>query len=174
MSEQETVFAAFMATAAAAPDNPFLCVPPAQGRSYHPDGVELTYAETRERVLECQTRYADAGYGHGHRVGLLLDNRPEFFFHYLALNGLGVGIVPINTDYRHDELLYLMDHSEAEVAVSLPERTRDLEAVARERRKPLPVVAPDLGDLARPGPPPLQPAPGADTECSLLYTSGTT
>ena len=174
MSEQGTVFAAFMATAAAAPDNPFLCVPPAQGRSYHPDGVELTYAETRERVLECQTRYADAGYGHGHRVGLLLDNRPEFFFHYLALNGLGVGIVPINTDYRHDELLYLMDHSEADVAVSLPERTRDLEAVARERRKPLPVVAPDLGDLARPGPPPLQRAPGADTECSLLYTSGTT
>ncbi len=48
MSEKGTVFAAFMATAAAAPDNPFLCVPSAQGRSYHPDGVELTYAETRE------------------------------------------------------------------------------------------------------------------------------
>src|SRR5204863_2466909 len=115
-----------------------------------------------------------AGYGHGHRVGLLLDNRPEFFFHYLALNGLGVGIVPINTDYRHDELLYLMDHSEADLAVSLPERTRDLEAVARERRKPLPVVAPDLNGLPRPGPAPRSGSPGLDTECSLLYTSGTT
>ena len=59
MSEHETVFAACMATAAAAPDNAFLCVPPAPGRSYHPNGVELTYAETRERVLECQARYAD-------------------------------------------------------------------------------------------------------------------
>src|SRR6266436_10154305 len=160
MGDGETVFAAFMATAAAAPDNPFLCAPPGAGRAAGADSVELSYRQSREEILACRDAYATAGYGPGHRVGLLLDNRPEFFTHYLALNGLGVGIVPINPDYRHDELLYLMDHSEAEVAVSLPERTRDLEAVARERRKPLPVVAPDLGDLARPGPPTLQPAPG--------------
>jgi acyl-CoA synthetase (AMP-forming)/AMP-acid ligase II len=172
--QSDTVFAAFMATAAAAPDNAFLCVPPAAGRSYHPEGVELTYAETRDRVLACQKRYTEAGYGHGHRVGLLLDNQPEFFFHYLALNGLGVGIVPINTDYRHDELLYLMDHSEADLAVSLPERAADLEAVARERRKPLPVVAPDLDGLPLCGTGSQGAAPGVDTECSLLYTSGTT
>src|SRR5512145_2116822 len=104
MSASETVFATFMATAAAAPGHPFLCVPPGPGRAYHPDGVELTYAETRERVLDCRERYASAGYGHGHRAALLLDDRPEFFFHYLALNGLGVGIVPINPDYRHDEV----------------------------------------------------------------------
>ena len=47
MGGSETVFAAFMATAAAAPDNAFLCVPPAPGRAYHPEGVELTYAEAR-------------------------------------------------------------------------------------------------------------------------------
>ena len=29
-------------------------------------------------------------YGHGHRVGLMLENRPAFFFHWLALNALGV------------------------------------------------------------------------------------
>ena len=69
MSESDTVFEAFMATAAAAPDHPFLCVPPAAGRAYAPDGIELTYAETRDRVLACQKRYAAAGYGHGHRVG---------------------------------------------------------------------------------------------------------
>jgi acyl-CoA synthetase (AMP-forming)/AMP-acid ligase II len=176
VSDHETVFAAFMAAAAAAPEHPFLCVPPGPGRAFYPDGIEFTYGQTHERVLACRQRYAEAGYGHGHRVGLLLDNRPEFFFHYLALNGLGVSIVPINPDYRHDEVLYLMDHSEADLAVSLPERMAEIEAVARERNKPLPVVGPDLasGRLPRPGPAPRGGAPGLSTECSLLYTSGTT
>src|SRR5258706_14123626 len=136
----QTVFEAFMTTAAVAPDNVFLCAPPAAGRAYHPDGVELTYAETREAVRGMREAYAAAGYGHGHRVALLLENRPEFFFHYLALNALGCGIVPINPDYRHDEMRYQMDHSDTDLAVSLSTRVADLEAVGRERDRPLPVV----------------------------------
>ena len=171
-----TVFAAFLATADAAPDNAFLCAPPAPGRAYHPDGVEYTYAQVRAEVLRLRERYAAAGYGHGHRVALLLENRPEFFFHYLALNGLGAGIVPINPDYRHDEMLYQMDHSEADLAVSIASRVAGLEAVARERRKPLPVIAAEAlpATLPKPGPAPTAGPPGLDTECSLLYTSGTT
>src|SRR5712691_8593942 len=115
----QTVFEAFVATAEAAPDNVFLCAPPAAGRAYHPDGVEFTYGQTRAAVSKLREVYAAAGYGHGHRVALLLENRPEFFFHYLALNALGVGIVPINGDYRHDEMAYQMEHSDAELAVSI-------------------------------------------------------
>src|SRR5687768_16864431 len=135
-----TVFAAFSATAAAAPDHAFVAAPPAPGRTYHPDGVEITYGRARAEVDRLRAVYAAAGYGHGHRVALLLENRPEFFFHYLALNALGCGIVPINPDYRHDELLYQMDHSEADLAVVIGSRVADLEAVARERAKLLPVV----------------------------------
>ncbi len=176
MGESETVFAAFMATAAAAPDNAFLCVPPGAAGADHADGVEWSYRQARERILACRDVYAAAGYGHGHRVGLLLEDRPEFFAHYLALNGLGVGIVPVNPDYRLDELLYLMDHSETDLAVALPARIPDLEAVARQRGKPLPVVAPDLagGRLPHPRAAARTEAPGLATECSLLYTSGTT
>jgi acyl-CoA synthetase (AMP-forming)/AMP-acid ligase II len=172
----DTVFDAFMETAAAAPDHAFLCAPPAPGRAYHPDGVEFTYAETRERVLALREAYAAAGYGHGHRVALLLENRPEFFFHSLALNGLGVSIVPINPDYRHDEMLYQMDHSEADLAVTIASRVGDLEAVARERAKPLPVVNAELlpASLPAPGPAPRGDRPALETESSLLYTSGTT
>ena len=171
-----TVYEAFMTTAAAAPDNAFLVVPPAPARAYHPHGVEFTYRETRAEVLRLRESYGAAGYGHGHRVALLLENRPEFVFHYLALNGLGCSIVPVNPDYRHDEMLYQMDHSEADLAVSIASRTADLEAVARERAKPLPVVNVEAMDamLPKPRPAPGSGAPGLDTECGLLYTSGTT
>src|SRR5438067_6571295 len=171
-----TVYETFVATAETAPDHAFLAVPPAAGRAYHPDGVELTYARTSAEVARMRELYAAAGYGHGHRVALLLENRPEFFFHYLALNSLGCGIVPINPDYRHDEMLYQMEHSEADLAVSIASRVADLEAVARARAKPLPVVGAESmpTTLPRPGPAPRPGRPGPDTECSLLYTSGTT
>ena len=165
-----------MATAAAAPDHAFLCAPPAPGRAYHPDGIELTYAQVREQVLRLREQYATAGYGHGHRVALLFENRPEFFFHYLAVNALGVGVVPVNPDYRDDELAYLLEHSDADLAVSVPERAAALAPVARERARALPVLdaATWPAALPRPGAPPRRDAPGLDTECGLLYTSGTT
>jgi crotonobetaine/carnitine-CoA ligase len=171
-----TVFGAFTATARAAPEHAFLAAPPARGRAYHPDGVEISYARALVEVERMRDVYGTAGYGHGHRVALLLENRPEFFFHYLALNALGASIVPINPDYRHEEMLYQMEHSEADLVVSIASRVADLEAVARARTKPLPVVAAEAlpPALPTPGPAPRRGTPGLDTECSLLYTSGTT
>jgi crotonobetaine/carnitine-CoA ligase len=172
----KTVYQAFTATAAAAGDHAFLCAPAAPDRSYHPEGVEFTYASARVEIERLRAAYATAGFGHGHRVALLLENRPEFFFHYLALNALGCGIVPINPDYRHDELCYQMEHSEADLAVVISSRVGDLQAVARARAKPLPVVDalrwPDTLPMARVAP--RGGEPGLDSECSLLYTSGTT
>src|SRR6266850_219906 len=171
-----TVFAAFAATADAAPDHAFVAAPPAPGRAYHPDGVEITYGRARAEVERMRTVYAAAGYGYGHRVALLLENRPEFFFHYLALNALGCGIVPINPDYRHDEMLYQMEHSDADLAVVVAGRVADLHAVARDRASPLPVVNAEDWPASLPMPrvAPRGGAPGLGTECSLLYTSGTT
>ena len=172
----ETVFDTFDRTARAAPDHVFLCAPPAGGRAYHPDGVEFTYGQTRQAAEALRDAYRTAGYGHGHRVALLLENRPEFFFHFLALNALGVSIVPVNPDYRHDEMLYLMEHSEADLAVVTGSRVVDLERVARERAKPLPVVDAERwpARLPAPGAPPRMDPPGVGSETSLMYTSGTT
>src|SRR5438094_3752392 len=73
-------------------------------------------------------------------------------------------------------MLYQMEHSEADVVVSIAGRLADLEAVARARARPLPVVSAEPRSLAlpRPGAPPRGGRPGLDSECSLLYTSGTT
>jgi acyl-CoA synthetase (AMP-forming)/AMP-acid ligase II len=172
----DTVAQAFAATAAQNGELPFLIVPARSDREWHPAGVELSYAAVAGAVIRLRARYAAAGYGPGHRVALLLENRPEFLFHYLALNGLGVGIVPVNPDYRHDEVAYVLGHSEAELAVVLPHRVADLEDAAKTCARP-PAIT-DALDLPAALPPPAAPAhgdaPDLDAECALLYTSGTT
>jgi acyl-CoA synthetase (AMP-forming)/AMP-acid ligase II len=170
----ETVAQAFAETAAAGGSNPFLIVPAPAGAAA--SGALTTYAEAVRTIAALQVRYRAAGYGHGHRIALLLENRPEFFFHYLALNGLGAGIVPINPDYRRDEVAYLLEHSEAELAVVLPERVDDVRAAAASCARPVPVVdAFGLpAELPRPAAPARAGEPDLETECALLYTSGTT
>jgi len=171
-----TVAEAFAATAARYGAHPFLIVPPRAGRDWSPDGAEMGYAAAAQAVAGLQAGYRRAGFGPGHRVALLLENRPAFFLHYLALNGLGAGIVPINPDYRHDEIAYLLDHSEAQLVVALPQRVADLAEVAAGLARPAPVVdalAPPAG-LPRPMSPAQPGAPGLESECALLYTSGTT
>ena len=131
---------------------------------------ELSYADTLTEVDAVAARYRSAGYGAGHRVALLLENRPQFLLHFLALNALGASIVPINPDYRAGELRHVLTHSEAVLAVVLPERVqalRDLELPA------LQLCTPDDGLPAAPSRAELRVA-GLDSECALLYTSGTT
>jgi acyl-CoA synthetase (AMP-forming)/AMP-acid ligase II len=171
-----TVAEAFAATAVAHGEHPFLIVPARADRDWHPGGAELSYAAAAAETASLRERYRRAGFGHGHRIALLLENRPEFFFHYLALNGLGVGIVPINPDYRHDEMHYLLEHSEAELAVVLPHRVVEMGKVAAELARPIPVVdALALpAELPRPKTARRPETAGLDTECALLYTSGTT
>ncbi len=171
-----TVFQAFTATAHRSPDAAFFCVPADDGRDYHPDGAEFTYDEVLTAVLAMKARYEAAGYGHGHRVALLLENRPEFFHHYLALNALGVSIVPVNPDYRQDEMTYQLGHSDAALVIALSNRVSDCEAAAADTETRPPVLDAFAlpAELPGSGPAPRQGAPGHDTECALLYTSGTT
>jgi len=75
-------------------------------------------------------RYREAGYGHGHRAGLMLESRPAFFFHWLALNALGVSVVPMSSEWRRAELEYLVGHSEICVAVVPEGRERELRCAA--------------------------------------------
>ena len=113
----ETVFELFEAAALRVPEGGCLGAPPMTGRPYHPEGVEIGYREARERVAALSALYRAAGYGRGHRVALLLENRPDFHLNWWALNALGCGIVPINPAYRRDEMVYLLDHSEAALVV---------------------------------------------------------
>ena len=135
-----TAFTAFENTARAHPGKSFLHVPT--------EKLELSYAHAQERIAEIAKLYARRGYRHGHRVALKLPNCAAFLLHFLALNSLGIAVVPVNPDYQRTELDYVITHSEAALVV-------------------------DAGALTSFDPPTAPPAGDAD-ECALLYTSGTT
>jgi acyl-CoA synthetase (AMP-forming)/AMP-acid ligase II len=170
-----TVAEAFAASEQRFGAQPFLCVLAETAAVYGVPAGETTYAEMQARVRPLRATYAAAGYGHGHRVGLLLENRPDFFLHWFALNGLGVSVVPINADLRAAELEYLVGHSEIALAVAPSSRHDALRAAARAAQRTLPLIdaagappqAPFAAPLARS-------APNERSECALLYTSGTT
>jgi len=158
------------------PDHSAYSVPPMAGRSYHPDGWEVTYRDTLSQVDQMKAVYAQAGYGIGHRVAILFEQRPEFVFHYFALNALGVSVVPINPDYRVEEIQYVVEHSESSLIVGVDSRAQDLDGVvkllggacSRVSFDHFPAQLPASRTKALAG------EPNAETEAALLYTSGTT
>ena len=173
-----SVHALFVSTAARAPQADFLCTEALTAQAYGIEAGTTSWGDALAAVTALRAAYAGAGYGHGHRVGLLLENRPAFLFHWFALNALGVSVVPINTEMRAAELEYLVAHSGIALAVTLPQRAADLRAAAQRAGVNLDAVALTGSGFAPPPPP--SPAPhaaraiGLDTECALLYTSGTT
>jgi len=170
-----TVYQRFTQTAEQWPDQPFLCVLPETAKIYNIDSGELSYRAAQEKIENLAAQYRQAGYGHGHRVGLLLENRPAFFLHWFALNALGVSVVPINADLRAAELEYLIGHSEITLAVALPERHTMLRAAAAAVKQPLGIIADGQTPPAPTSAAPLaNQTPNDQTECALLYTSGTT
>ncbi len=166
-----TVFDFFMRTADAFPGRPFVTVLEETARIYRIEPGVTTYGEMAGRVADLRGSYKEAGYGKGHRVGLLLENRPAFFEHWLALNSLGASIVPINPDLRAGELSYLCSHSEICLSVAIPERHDALRQAGSESG--ISVIG--VGDQIPAAHSPASVQSGdADDEAALLYTSGTT
>jgi acyl-CoA synthetase (AMP-forming)/AMP-acid ligase II len=138
-------------------------------RTYGIAAGTLSYGETAHAVAALAARYRASGYGMGHRVGLMLENRPAMFLHWFALNGLGASVVPLSPDLRPPELGYLIRHSGICLAVGaqvhvpkLHEAAGGCAVVADDA--PLPSAQYAARDAA----------PGPATECALAYTSGTT
>jgi acyl-CoA synthetase (AMP-forming)/AMP-acid ligase II len=172
----DTVYSAFAESARRHPGNEFLFIPESAAAGWANKRLVYTYAEAGAEIEKLRQRYAAAGIGAGHRVAILLENRDCFFFHWLALNAVGASIVPINPDYRHEELAYLLAHSEAVLAVTLPHRKADLARAAAAIERPVPVVEADTIAAGVPEVPPAPPVslPPRRREAGLLYTSGTT
>lgn len=119
VDDHSTIGETFVRAAQAYPDKPFLAVPANSARAYDPTGKNISYGEAAKTVRELMRVYAAAGYGVGHRISLLIENRPEHMLHKLAMNALGVCCVPLNPDHRARELAYVLDHACVDMVVVL-------------------------------------------------------
>ncbi len=84
--------------------------------------------------------------------------------------------MPINPDYRTQETAYLLDHSSVDLALVLASRREQLARAMTDAGRTIPVVVleefgPSLPSPARPA---RADAVAAESEASVLYTSGTT
>jgi len=174
--DDTTIAVAFAAAVGAHADRPFLAVPANEERAYLPSGLEMSYGEAGQRVEELAGLYRRAGYGVGHRVATLLENRPEHVLHTLALNTIGVCCVPINPDYRAAEIAYLIDHSEPGLVLTLGAREASIEeALAQSVHRPNVIVSERIaGSLEKVAHAARGTRPVPETPASILYTSGTT
>src|SRR5215475_208881 len=171
-----TIGEAFAAAVAAHADRPFLTVPANPERAYLPSGYKLSYGEAGRCVEDLAALYRQRGYGIGHRVATLLENRPEHILHTLALHSLGVCCVPINPDYRAAEIAYLLHHSEPDLILMLGERQASIQqALAESAHQCAMVAAESFPDSLPPASHQAREArPSPETPASILYTSGTT
>ena len=173
----DAVYEAFRASVSRWPRNPFLHIPASACSTYAEGPLEYSYEQAFSEIEALRECYRDAGFGAGMRVALLLENRPGFFFHWFALNALGVSVVPLNPEYRASEMGFLLAHSESVAAIALSERVAAVKAAAEAGgvsipvfdesrvRQGLPRIAERIDSRA---------IVGRDAECGLLYTSGTT
>jgi acyl-CoA synthetase (AMP-forming)/AMP-acid ligase II len=167
---KETVYSAFVHSATSHGQRPFLHIPRIACSHYSDGAIDISYAQALQRIDALAERYRGAGYGAGHRVALMLENRPEFFVHWLALNQVGASVVPLNAEQRPSEIAWLIEHSEACLLSVLPDRSDLAQECAALLREPVPVWDGAAATL----PAAAAHAPALADECAILYTSGST
>ncbi|MEU3984024.1 AMP-binding protein [Streptomyces sp. NPDC026672] len=152
------------------------------------DGA-LTALRLRDDAYRLARSLRRLGVGPGDRVQVQLPNWNEFVVAYVAIARIGAVLVPTMPIYRHDEVRYVLEHSQAKVSIVPGEfRKFDHPAMLADLRGSCPVEHvitvrcgerdgalryEDLitGDV--PGDDELGPPPAADDPHCVIYTSGT-
>ncbi len=174
--ETQSVFDVFLTACQSYGDRPMLNVMPSTAELYGIEAGEISYSRAMAQVDMWTGKFAQAGIGTGMRVALLLENRPQFFLIWLALNRLGASVVPINPDLRAAELEYLIGHSEPALTIAIPSRVKELRKATEAAGIEAGVMVPD-GTVPTPRATAVVATPTRtefDREAAVLYTSGTT
>ena len=82
------------------------------------EGTPITYAEFRTKVREHAETLTHLGVGHGDRVAIFSENRPEWPMVYFAASSLGAVLVPILPDFHPSSVLHILRHSGAKVLMA--------------------------------------------------------
>jgi fatty-acyl-CoA synthase len=71
-----------------------------------------SYQELSQQVDACARSLIAMGVGKGTRVGLLMENLPEWITFAFAATGIGALLAPISTFSKQDDLAYQLKHSD--------------------------------------------------------------
>jgi acyl-CoA synthetase (AMP-forming)/AMP-acid ligase II len=173
----QTVYDAIRNTASEYPERAVLHTVAETAETYGIRAGNITYSQFIERADQIAHALKKNGYDAQMRVAVLLENRPDFFIIFAALNKIGASIVPINPDLRAAELEYLFDHSSPALIISTQTRCADLNAASQKcgLNAPVCVFGQDpFPPLHRENAVVANGATGDAVEAAVLYTSGTT
>nr|WP_295970111.1 crotonobetaine/carnitine-CoA ligase [uncultured Bacillus sp.] len=70
---------------------------------------EFTYSELNEEINKTANLFLDLGIKKGERVAVQLHGSPEFLMCWFGLAKIGAVLVPINTQYKEEEMGYILD-----------------------------------------------------------------
>lgn len=90
-----------------------------------PDKVFMYYKDMTKTLRELDDISNRIGNGllslgiqKGDRVTMLIPNRPEFIYAWFALMKIGAVMVPVNTQFKPDEIKYIISNSEARTLIT--------------------------------------------------------
>src|SRR4051812_21176925 len=118
----------------------------------------LTHAELLERVERLARALAAHGVVAGDPVALLLPNSPALVVSLLAVTGIGAVGVPLNPQFKPDELEFYFRNSDVRAVVADDGRIAVAERIAERCERDLLLVTAGAGP--RGGPAPAPPLPG--------------
>ena len=143
----------------------------------------VSFGDTRKKVIELASGLSKLGVKKGERVALLLNNSPEFIYSYFAAQYLGAEIIPLNTFLRLEEIIYILNDSNAVALITSPDFYPVLKDFSISRANRLKHII-STGDLKEIkclnfqqvlSDTPFTPAVPNDTDtAAIIYTSGTT
>ncbi len=174
MSEIKNIADLFFQTAGRFPDNPFLYVPQETAEIYNQQTRTYSYKQAVDFVTKWRDIFMQMNIGIGTRIGVALENRPEFFLYFIALNSVGASLVPLNVEMQKQELVYIIEHSELEIIITIAPFCERLEKLTQNCSQDISVIIDETmaarvnlligtkGETNR------------QSEAAILYTSGTT
>ena len=143
----------------------------------------ITYAQLDAEIDRIAAGIATLGVKPGDRIGLLVQNTPNFVASYVAIARAGGVTVPMNTMFTAEEVSYILADSEARVVIVSESFLPSVEGL-RETLPMLehvvvvgdraPIGAMTLDQLVGAGGAVPDVAPNPDDLACLPYTSGTT
>jgi long-chain acyl-CoA synthetase len=101
----------------------------------------ISYSDLVERVERLAQGLASRGIAAGDPVALLLDNDPWYVTSYLAVTGLGAIVVPVNPQYKQQELDFIFTQCGVRAVISDERSAGVAERIVGGWAEPVEVIA---------------------------------